>query len=334
MKNPIKKCNSLFSQRLCTSNDKSCWRWPYSEGSVSIHNLQLNTLCVSCCDDSTTTSPDLCQCGDIDSRETLDQCCKYPLVFSNDINDSILDALSEGICGLGTYKCGTDCVDYDTQCNGTCYGNNIKCGDECVSNKTMLDRHICTTDGVTECLSRTRMCNGQCPEDTFQCGAECRPNYYQSWYQTCGEECITSDSACEGECPVGEFSCGDKCRREEDRDQYWECDGSCLYYFYPCNGVCQNNTQSCGNSNSERQLCLPDDQPWLADSFRQCGDECINYLSQCNGTCPAGFSPCGKYRCISDEEQDDYFTCNDNCEHKNEFTDYYYRLCGEECLHR
>ena len=78
MKNHNKSFNSLFSQRLCTSNDRSCWRWPYSEGSISIHNLQLNTLCVSCCDDSTTTTSNLCQCGDINSRDTLNQCCKYP----------------------------------------------------------------------------------------------------------------------------------------------------------------------------------------------------------------------------------------------------------------
>ena len=162
-----------------------------------------------------------------------------------------------------------------------CYGNNIKCADECISrNHGQLDRHECTTDGVTECLSTNTMCNGRCPEGTFQCGRECRPNYSKSWYQTCGEdECISSESPCNGTCPDGRFLCGNRCK---DESRYRDCNGSCRYYWYPCNGVCQNNTQSCGKSNSTSQLCLPDDDPWASDYYKQCGDECISADQACD----------------------------------------------------
>ena len=223
--------------------------------------------------------------------------------------------------------------------------------------------YICKTDGVEECLSKNTMCNGQCPEGTFQCGRECRPNYYKSWYRSCGEygECVSIESPCNGECQSGRFLCGNRCKRVEDESRYRECNGSCLSYWNPCNGVCPNNTQSCGNNNSASQLCLPDDYPRASDYYRECGDQCISTYQACDGNCTKGYFLCGEEECIRETYREWYrdcngscldywYPCNGVCQNNTQscgnsnsdrqlclpddepWASYYYRQCGDDCI--
>jgi len=293
--------------RLCTSNDRSCWRWPYSTNFISIHHLQLNTLCVSCCD---TSDSELCQCSEINSFATLSKCY----------------AKSEGECALGTYECGSgDCRTYQQQCNGTCYGNNIPCGDECISkDHGRFSKQNCTTDGVTKCISSNLPCNGECPEGYFECGSECKPNYYQSWYQACGEKCISKYYPCNGSCVSGYSACGNRCIKDQWRSSYVDCDGTCQWYLTPCKGNCPDSTVKCGNYR-----CLSQDQQ---ENYRECGDQCRYITSQCNGTCVEGYTPCGQYYCYKEGSEDEkyYRPCGDRCLWSSQFDDFY--ECNGKCI--
>ena len=64
---------NIFVQTLCSDRGSGCWRWPYGS-STGIHHLQMNTLCIDCCDGQETEN--LCNCQQIVTFDDILHCCK------------------------------------------------------------------------------------------------------------------------------------------------------------------------------------------------------------------------------------------------------------------
>ena len=79
---------------MCGARTSGCWRWPYGT-SFSIHHLNLDVLCVDCCEEGQlkyysqyinlnysempfisedTTNTELCACSSITTLQELEQC--------------------------------------------------------------------------------------------------------------------------------------------------------------------------------------------------------------------------------------------------------------------
>ena len=72
-------CNLNEFQTKCTSNGQSCWRWPYGSSGEVFHFFQLDTFCISCCEDESSNFASLCNCSVLikgTNKGDLNNCCE------------------------------------------------------------------------------------------------------------------------------------------------------------------------------------------------------------------------------------------------------------------
>merc|ERR1711892_215622 len=293
--------------RMCGARTSGCWRWPYGT-SFSIHHLNLDVLCVECCEEETSTS-DLCVCSAITTLEQLEQCTKP----------------DESSCPDGFYFCDGQCkveVGAATEkCNGSCPESRVPCGDLCIPaewSSNLYDHYKQWVDCNGQCQRGDTPCNGTCPDGKTACGDRCVWDSHLSskWYRVCDGVCITVSTPCNRNCEDGSVLCGEVCRKD---DGNWRsCNGQCIYKTEACDGTCPMGASLCGNSS---RCIAPDDR-----SFKECNGECTPFLTPCDNVCPNGTVACGD-ECIHDQEVNHYRECNGKCVYSRD-------PCNGECPDR